>query len=391
MILLQPICGPEQVVKMIKKLTLLSLVLIMLLLILSPAVSIAAPQDSGSIMVTNSTAAMDFPLALNFAAHINSTINITDVRLRYKIDQLSFADVTSEGFVAVKPGTVFNASYKLDLKKVGGLPPGARLKYWWQIKDASGSHLESTPTEFQVTDNRYKWQTLQEGKIYLFWYEGDKVFSHALMSTAQTALVQLQKDTGAVPDKDIYIYIYPNSEALKGSMIYPNEWTGGVAFTQYSIIAIGISPGNLTWGQGAMTHELTHNVINQVTYNPYSDLPVWLNEGLAMHSEGPLSSQFTVPLSAAVASGKLFSVRSLCSPFSAYPDKAVLSYAESASLVEFLISQYGAEKMLKLLNTFKQGSTYDEAFQSVYGLDIESLNVKWNTWVVLQYEASRAK
>ena len=63
MILLQPICGPEQVVKMIKKLTLLSLVLIMLLLILSPAVSIAAPQDSGTIMVTNSTAAMDFPLA----------------------------------------------------------------------------------------------------------------------------------------------------------------------------------------------------------------------------------------------------------------------------------------------------------------------------------------
>ena len=103
-------------------------------------------------------------------------------------------------------------------------------------------------------------------------------------------MVKLQKDTGAYPDRDIYIYIYANSNDLQGSMIYPSEWKGGVAFTQYSIIAIGISPDNLSWGQEAMTHELTHNVINQVTLNPYSGLPVWLNEGLAVHNQGPCRS-----------------------------------------------------------------------------------------------------
>ena len=174
-------------------------------------------------------------------------------------------------------------------------------------------------------------------------------------------------------------------------MIYPNEWTGGVAFTQYSIIAIGINPNNLSWGQGAMTHELTHNVINQVTFNPYSDLPVWLNEGIAMHNQGPLTQQFVVPLSIAISSDKLLSVRSLCSPFSAFPNKANLSYAQSASLLEYLITQYGSEKMLKLLTTFQQGSTYDEAFQAVYGFDIEGLNAKWKTWVALQYKSSTAK
>ena len=32
-------------------------------------------------------------------------------------------------------------------------------------------------------------------------------------------------------------------------MIYPNEWTGGVAFTQYNIIAIGIGPNDLILGR----------------------------------------------------------------------------------------------------------------------------------------------
>jgi acyl-CoA-binding protein len=110
-----------------------------------------------------------------------------------------------------------------------------------------------------------------------------------------------------------------------------------------------------------------------------------------MHSEGPLTKQFTVPLAAAVANSKLFSVRSLCSPFSAYSDKASLSYAQSASLVEYLISRYGSAKMLELLTTFKQGSTYDEAFQAVYGFDIEGLDAGWKSWIGLQYGASGTK
>ena len=359
--------------------------LILCLLILCPSTAPAAAEGSSTITVTDSTVAMDFPLALNFSARINSNVNVTDVRLKYKIDQMTFADVTSEAFVSVQPGFVVNAAYKLDLREMGGLPPGTNLTYWWQATDTAGTVMESSPSDFQITDNRYQWQTLKEGKVNLFWYKGDAAFAGSLMSTAQASLVQLQKDTGAAPDRDIYIYIYADSNALQGSMIYPNDWTGGVAFTQYSIIAIGISPSNLSWGQGAMTHELTHNVINQVTFNPYSDLPVWLNEGLAMHSQGPLTDQFSKPLASAVAADKLFTIRSLCSPFSAYSDKANLSYAESASAVEYLITQYGADKMLQLLNTFKQGSTYDDAFQAIYGFDIEGLNAGWKTWVGAQY------
>jgi hypothetical protein len=205
------------------------------------------------------------------------------------------------------------------------------------------------------------------------------------MSAAQQALVKLTKDTGASPNKMINVYIYNGPQDLQGAMVYPQEWTGGVAYTQYGVIAIGIATNQLAWGQGAMTHELTHMVIYQVTNNPYNDLPVWLNEGLAMYSEGPLTSQYTDPLSSAISGNKLISVRTISSPFSADGNKANLSYAESYSLIDYLVSQYGSDKMTLLLNTFQQGSDYDPAFQKVYGFDMDGLNNLWKTWVAKQY------
>jgi hypothetical protein len=368
---------------MIKK-VILTVIIINLIIILS-AVGPVVAQGEGQITVSNSTAQMDFPLTLNFSAQVKSNVNITDIRVEYQVEQMSFAQVTSEGYVTFIPATAVNAEYSLDMRKIGGLPPGTIVNYWWRVKDSSGTTKTTQPVKYQINDNRYTWHNLSQGKINLFWYQGSNSFAESLMSTAQQALVQLASDTGASPDKTVNIYIYANSNDLQGSMIYPSEWTGGVAFVQYSIIAIGISPNNLTWGQGAMTHELTHNVIFQETFNPYNDLPVWLNEGLAMYSEGTLDSQFSDALKNAVNTNSLISVRTISSPFSAYADKANLSYAEGDSLVTYLITQYGSDKMLELLNTFKQGSDYDDAFNKVYGFNMDGLNNQWESWVKTQY------
>jgi hypothetical protein len=370
---------------MIKKFLLMMIVLGLLFTVLSSASGPALAQGQGQITVSNSTAQMNFPLALNFSSQIKSNVNITDVRLRYQVEQMSFAQVTAEAYIAVTPSSAVNAKYSLDMRKVGGLPPGTYVDYWWAVRDSSGAALETQPVRYQINDNRYTWRNLSQGKINLFWYQGDNSFAQSLMTAGQQALDKLASDTGATPDKTINIYIYANSKDLQGSMIFPNEWTGGVAFVQYSIIAIGISPSNLTWGKGAMTHELTHNVVFQEVFNPYNDLPVWLNEGLAMYAEGPLDSQFTGPLKSAINSDNLISVRTICSPFSAYADKANLSYAESYTLIEYLLQQYGPSKMSQLLVTFKQGSTYDGAFQKVYGFDMDGLNNQWQPWVKSQY------
>jgi hypothetical protein len=171
-------------------------------------------------------------------------------------------------------------------------------------------------------------------------------------------------------------------------MIFPQEWTGGVAYPRYGTIAIGIAPNNLSWGKRAIAHELTHLVIHQMILNPYNDLPTWLDEGLAMYTEGELGAEFIAYLKKAIAEDSLISVRSLSSPFSAYAAEASLSYAQSCSLVEFLITSYGQGKMLELLNTFKEGSSYDGALEEVYGFDMNGLDTLWRDYVWRQYQVA---
>jgi hypothetical protein len=259
----------------------------------------------------------------------------------------------------------------------GGLPPGTVVNYWWVIVDASGNKLKTTPAQVRFDDTRFSWQKITEGKVTIYWYEGKESFAQDIMSTSQQALERLSKDTGAFLAEPIRIYIYANANDLRGSMIFPQEWTGGVSFTQFSCIAIGISSTNLSWGRRAIAHELTHLVTHQMTFNPYNEIPVWLEEGIAMFNEGPMQTTFSSQLKNAISTNKLISLQTLSSPFSAYAEQSYLSYAESYSVIDYLIRTYGKDKMFQLLDTFRQGSTYDGALNKVYGIDTEGLNAQW--------------
>jgi len=360
---------------MIKKVSLLALILCLFLAVLSPV----SVQAVDGLAILDSSVEVDFPLKLNFSVSTQSDVNITEIRLHYTVDRMSYAQVTSEVYLEFVPATTVEADWSWDMRKTGGLPPGSSVGYWWTVEDAKGDRIETKPTKVQVDDARYSWRSLTEGKVTIYWYEGDEFFARELMSVAQQVLVRLAEDTGAVLEQPVNIYIYASAQDLLGAMIFPQEWTGGVAYTRFSTIAIGISPDSLDWGRRAMTHELTHLVIHQVVFNPYNDLPTWLDEGIAMYAEGALEPVLVALLDKAAAEDSLISVRSLSSPFSAYAEESVLAYAQSYSLVEFLITNYGQSKMLELLSTFRQGSGYDEALQKVYGFDMDGLDSLWRS------------
>jgi hypothetical protein len=367
-----------------KKAALLALVICFLMAILSPSLV----QAQAGLTITSSSVEAEFPSRLNFDLSARSDVNITDIRLCYEVDRVSFAQVVSEAYIEFTPSAAVDISWSLEMVRIGGLPPGSSVEYWWTVEDAGGNEVETVPAQVQFDDTRYSWRSLTEGKVTIYWYQGDDAFAQELMATAQQALDKLAEDTGAELASQARLYIYASSGDLQGAMIYPQEWTGGVAFTRYSTMAIGIAPNNIDWGKGAIAHELTHLVIHQMTLNPYNDLPTWLDEGLAMRSEGLLSPEFSSSLAEAIATGSLISVQSLCSPFSAYAGEAILSYAQSYSLVEFLISSYGRGKMLELLNTFRQGSSYDGALESVYGFDMDGLDSLWRGYVTEKYQSA---
>jgi len=361
---------------MVKRASLLALILCLFLFLLSPV----SVQAGDRLTILDSSVEVDFPLKLNFSLSAESDVNITEIRLHYTVERMSYAQVTSEVYLEFAPATRVEAEWSWDMRKTGGLPPGSTVGYWWTVEDAKDDRIETELTKVKVDDARYPWQSLTEGKVTLFWYEGDESFVRELMAAGQQVLVRLAEDTGAAPEKPVNIYIYASSQDLLGAMIFPQEWTGGVAFSRHGIIAIGIPPTQLAWGKRATVHELTHLVIHQATKNPFGDIPTWLDEGLAVYMSGELDSSppdDRAMVSSAAKQGRLMTLQTLSSSFPADSEQARLAYAQSGLIVEFIIKHYGKEAMAQLLEIFSKGSLADDALKQALGVDTWGLDNAW--------------
>jgi hypothetical protein len=164
---------------------------------------------------------------------------------------------------------------------------------------------------------------------------------------------------------------------MRDAVLYEPGWTGGEAFPPYNIVIIGISQDILDWGKLTEAHELTHVVTGHITFNCLWSVPTWLDEGLAMYSEGKLEASSQEQFDQAVRDDSLMSLRSLSGGFSEKADKADLSYSESFSVVKFLVETYKRDKMTALLTALRDGNTADEALQAVYGFDTDGLEDAW--------------
>jgi hypothetical protein len=349
------------------------LFLVVLLSIIVPVPTHAA----ASINITDTSVQISFPGSLAFNFQAQSTSPIKDVRVHYQVDRLNFAVVTSEAWPKPAPATTIKTRWVWDMRKYN-LPPGTTLKYWWTASNQTGESVTSNQQKIVFEDTRYSWNKINNGNINLMWYQGSQQFAYDLLNAGGAGLRQLETDTGVRLDRNVRIYIYASSRDLLGALVFPREWTGGAAFSEYGSIVLGVSTSQLAWGKRAISHELGHLVVHQLTYGPYgSSVPTWLDEGLVQHAEGAADLAQQAVLLKAIKEGKTISLRSLASPFSAVSDEAVLSYAESYAVVDYLIKAYGKEKVVSLLKSIGSGSTADQALTEIYRMDQDGLYSSW--------------
>jgi len=329
----------------------------------------------GIIQAAESTWDADFRDHITFKLNAASSTEITEVQLYYRVVG---RPASSRNDASFTPGDTVEAEFVLDQTKPENyLPPGTQLEYWWKVVDADGNELKTDKQTMVYLDNRHPWQTLENDRLTLYWYDGGDEFGQSLFDRANQALDTLESDVGIGLENPIRIFIYANhSDLLEAISTNSQEWTGGQAFPDYGVVVIGVAPSQLNWGMGATTHEMTHLVIHQATDNPYGDLPRWLDEGIAVYNENQeeLDDDFRGIFEQAVQDDKLMTLRTLSSPFPADPIKANLAYGQSGAVVMFIIDSYGPEAMENLLNIFADGALYDEALQEALGVDTDGLD-----------------
>ncbi len=356
-----------------RKILILSLVLISLTALLHPVAVGAAP----AAQVSRNEAVIKFPDMVTFRASLQAGAKITSVVLEYGDEQLTCGDVVAKSYPQFTPGAQVDVEWTWEMRQSGSLPPGATIWWRWRFTDESGKESVSERQTITWLDSHHTWQTITAENLRLHWYSGDRTFAQEVLNAAKGGLVLNEISAGLKPDGTIDLYIYANYNDLGDAILYEPSWTGGQAFPDFNIVIIGIEPANLDWGKKATVHELTHVLVGHLTFSCLGSVPTWLNEGLAVYSEGELNLDSQNQLDEAIRKDELLTVRSISGGFSEVADKANLSYSQSFSIVKFLIGTYGQPKMTELLTTLRDGTTIDDALVKVYGFDVDGLEDAW--------------
>ncbi len=327
--------------------------------------------------VTDDQVTFSFPETATFSATLNAESNIISVTLEYGNEQLTCGDVVAKAYPQITPGETVQAEWTWDMRQSGSLPPGTQIWWRWIYTDETGTQFASEVQTATWLDDVHDWQTITSGDLRLHWYGKDQAFAQTMLNAGVEGLRRNKEQAGLGTDAPIDLYVYPNYDDMKDAILYEPSWTGGMAFPEHNIFIMGISASDSTWDQNTVIHELTHILIGHFTFSCIGTVPTWLNEGLAMFSEGELDSNAQAQLDEAISSDTVLTVRSLNGGFSELPDKANLSYSQSQSIVSFLIETYGQEKLTELLVALRDAKPIDDALLEVYGFDTDGLEDAW--------------
>lgn len=355
----------------------LSLSIIILLSLTNLAFTSRSQSNPPGFTFENDEASIDFPYSVTFKARITAPSEIEDIILEYSTDSITCGKVTAKGFPDFIPSASVGAWWTWNMQQSGSLPPGAKIHWRWRVTTTDGQEAVSPEQTITWLDSAHSWESITDDSVNLYWYSGGKSFGTELHDAALKALETIRKEIGLTATRSIDVYIYATNEDFQDSILYEPGWTGGQAIPQYGIVLIGIAPEELEWGKSTIAHEIAHILQGQSSFTCLGQTPSWLVEGIAMYAEGGLTDYSRSIFKTAVQKDTLLSVRSLSGSFSESPDAADLSYSQSYSLVNFLITQYGKQKLSDLMSLLSQGYTIDDALLATYSFDIDGFEVAW--------------
>lgn len=343
-----------------------------------PAAAQGPPPAQGQPLaptVVSDEAVVSFPETVTFRLQLESQQEVAAATLNYRVQRRRCVPVDTEAPAEVDGDVV---EWTWIMSRSGNPPPGAELWWQWSLEDEQGNVTHTEPQTMTLEDPRFEWQTVSQEHIHLHWYEGQDV-GPTLLDAAVGGLQRLEQEMGIELQDDVSFYIYGDAADMRQAVLYVQDWAGGVAFTDYNTILIGVAPEAADeWGRETVRHELAHLVVGQFGWSCLGgERPTWLEEGLATYAEGPADEGTRQDIEQAITENSFAPLRTLGGSFPSHDRQAGLAYSQSYSVVAFLLEQYGQDKLQELILTLAQGVDDDAALEAVYGFNVDGLEMAW--------------
>lgn len=353
------------------------------LLLTAFLLAISAPAvEAGKIFeVQRDTAQVIFPVNVRFNLEIKAPAEVEKITLLYGTNAQTCQSAMARQNVEFETtGDLTGAEWIWDLRKTGGLPPGGRLLWQWEVLAAGGETFTSEPQEMTIEDSRYAWHKITTGTVAVYWVDGDAAFGRSLHEIGSAALARISREMGIEAPDGVRLMVYPGVGALQNAGINLPGWAGGFAVPEYYTVMLAILPNEVDWARSLIPHELAHLVSERRVFNCMgTSMPTWLSEGLSMVAEGPQVDEERELVLKTLRGDRLPALCSLANGFAANSRRANLAYAQSGMVVRYLLKTYGAEGLDALLQAIQDGNNVDRALESNFGFDTDGLDAAWRS------------
>jgi hypothetical protein len=255
----------------------------------------------------------------------------------------------------------------------------------FRVTAEDGSVTLGPEIAFTYLDDRFAWRTLEDqtpagSTVRVHWYDGDVAFGQRSLDIAIRGVANSEARLGVTEREPIDFWIYANESDFYGALgPGSRENVGGVALAEIRSLFAQIRPEEIddSWVETVIPHELAHLVFHTAVDNPYHDPPRWLNEGLAVYDSEGYSALDRVRVGDAIREGSLIPIVGLAGLFPTTYEEFALAYAESVSAVDYLVRAHGADALVDLIRSYRDGITDDEAFQAAIGMTVAEFDRAW--------------
>lgn len=343
-------------------------------------------QVAGLYEADKIEAVPSFPESITFSLEGAAPFDVERVELLYSLADNPTNYLATPQF---ESGDSIKIDHELDLL-VNYIPVGVDVSYQWRLTGQDGSVVETEPRTFMWMDDRFDWQSVTNEQVTVYSYNGNDAFSELILESAQATIDRLRSEFGVDEVPPIRIWAYKSAEDFRGTQMTNSEsWIAGTAYPQYHVILAVLPEGDEHEVERIVPHEISHQVLYQATKNPFNTPPIWLDEGLAVLNQDVGDEDFPALVQNAADEGRLFSVRALIASPPLEPADATLYYAESLSVVQFIIDHFGADKIAALIDAYRGGISHDDAAKQALGVDLDELDRLWKE--SLGYEGDRGQ
>ncbi|MEI6147912.1 MAG: hypothetical protein WCS01_02365 [bacterium] len=226
------------------------------------------------------------------------------------------------------------------------------------------------------------WQ-IEKSKHFLVHYTVDATEAGEVATRAEKHYETIAADLGFTRygefwlwDRRVKIVIYPSAQAFAAACRAP-VWAAGKADARRREID-GYHQGGKGFLEEVLPHEMAHLILDD--FIGTESLPLWVAEGFAQWEQyGRTSLPFALD---AQGTGRL--------PFAEWVDfdvrrepdsgRAVRYYRQSASVVGFLISEFGGERFGSFCRALRDGKKVEDALKAAYADQVPGLAPLEKAW-----------